>query len=50
LPSLIAVLPMALIPLWGVGISDVTHLVAFDMLRRPQIKLAARIAMAPLAA
>ena len=32
--ALITVLPMALIPLWGVGISGVTHLVAFDMLRR----------------
>lgn len=32
--ALIAVLPMALIPLWGVGISGVTHLIAFDMLRR----------------
>ncbi|CCD99433.1 hypothetical protein [Bradyrhizobium sp. STM 3809] len=32
--ALIAALPMALIPLWGVGISGVTHLVAFDMLRR----------------
>jgi len=32
--ALIATLPMALIPLWGVGISGVTHLIAFDMLRR----------------
>lgn len=32
--ALIAALPMALIPLWGVGISGVTHLVAFDMMRR----------------
>jgi hypothetical protein len=32
--ALIAALPMALIPLWGVGISGVTHLIAFDMLRR----------------
>lgn len=32
--SLVAALPMALIPLWGVGISGTTHLVAFDMLRR----------------
>lgn len=30
----IATLPLALIPLWGVGISGVTHLIAFDMLRR----------------
>jgi hypothetical protein len=30
----IAVLPMALIPLFGVGISGVSHLAAFDMLRR----------------
>jgi hypothetical protein len=30
----IAVLPMALIPLFGVGISGATHLMAFDMLRR----------------
>jgi hypothetical protein len=30
----IAVLPMALIPLYGVGISGATHLMAFDMLRR----------------
>jgi hypothetical protein len=32
--ALIAALPMALIPLWGVGISGVTHLIAFDILRR----------------
>lgn len=32
--ALIAALPMALIPLWGVGISGTTHLIAFDMLRR----------------
>lgn len=30
----IATLPMALIPLFGVGISGATHLMAFDMLRR----------------
>jgi hypothetical protein len=30
----IAVLPMAMIPLFGVGISGATHLMAFDMLRR----------------
>jgi hypothetical protein len=30
----IALLPMALIPLFGVGISGATHLMAFDMLRR----------------
>lgn len=30
----IATLPMAFIPLWGVGISGATHLIAFDMLRR----------------
>lgn len=30
----IASLPLALIPLFGVGISGTTHLVAFDMLRR----------------
>jgi hypothetical protein len=35
----IAVLPMALIPLYGVGISGATHLMAFDMLRR-QVGLA----------
>ena len=32
--ALIAALPLALIPLWGIGISGVTHLIAFDMLRR----------------
>jgi hypothetical protein len=32
--ALITTLPMALIPLWGVGISGATHLIAFDMLRR----------------
>ncbi|MEI8147000.1 MAG: permease [Alphaproteobacteria bacterium] len=30
----ITVLPMALVPLFGVGISGVTHLIAFDMLRK----------------
>lgn len=30
----IAALPLALIPLFGVGISGASHLVAFDMLRR----------------
>ncbi len=30
----IAALPLALIPLFGVGISGATHLMAFDMLRR----------------
>jgi hypothetical protein len=30
----IAVLPMAVIPLFGVGLSGATHLMAFDMLRR----------------
>ncbi len=30
----IAILPLALIPLFGVGISGATHLMAFDMLRR----------------
>jgi hypothetical protein len=30
----IAELPLALIPLFGVGISGATHLIAFDMLRR----------------
>jgi hypothetical protein len=30
----IAALPMSLIPLFGVGISGATHLMAFDMLRR----------------
>jgi hypothetical protein len=30
----ITALPLALIPLFGVGISGVSHLVAFDMLRR----------------
>jgi hypothetical protein len=30
----IATLPMALIPLFGVGISGATHLIAFDMMRR----------------
>jgi len=30
----IAVLPMALIPLFGVGISGASHLIAFDQLRR----------------
>lgn len=32
--GLIAELPLALIPLFGVGISGTTHLIAFDMLRR----------------
>lgn len=32
--GLIAQLPLALIPLFGVGISGATHLIAFDMLRR----------------
>ena len=32
--ALIAALPMALIPLFGVGISGASHLMAFDMLRR----------------
>jgi hypothetical protein len=32
----IALLPMALIPLYGVGISGATHLMAFDMLRRQE--------------
>jgi hypothetical protein len=32
--ALIATLPMALIPLFGVGISGATHLMAFDMLKR----------------
>ena len=32
--ALVTVLPMALIPLFGVGISGATHLIAFDMLRR----------------
>lgn len=30
----VAALPLALVPLFGVGISGVTHLIAFDMLRR----------------
>ena len=30
----IATLPLALVPLFGVGISGATHLMAFDMLRR----------------
>jgi hypothetical protein len=30
----IALLPLALVPLFGVGISGATHLMAFDMLRR----------------
>jgi hypothetical protein len=30
----IATLPLALIPLFGVGISGASHLMAFDMLRR----------------
>jgi hypothetical protein len=30
----VAALPLALIPLFGVGISGMSHLVAFDMLRR----------------
>lgn len=34
LMATIAALPMALIPLFGVGISGATHLMAFDMLRR----------------
>ena len=32
--ELIATLPFALIPLFGVGISGASHIVAFDMLRR----------------
>jgi hypothetical protein len=32
--ALVTVLPMALIPLFGVGISGASHLIAFDMLRR----------------
>ncbi len=32
--ALITTLPMALIPLYGVGISGATHLIAFDMLKR----------------
>lgn len=32
--ALIATLPMALIPLFGVGISGASHIMAFDMLRR----------------
>lgn len=32
--SAIQSLPLALIPLWGVGISGAGHLVAFDLLRR----------------
>lgn len=38
--ALIATLPMALIPLWGVGISGATHLIAFDMLRRNRYETA----------
>lgn len=34
--ALVTVLPMALIPLPGVGISGTTHLIAFDYLRRRQ--------------
>jgi hypothetical protein len=30
----ITTLPLALIPLFGVGISGATHLIAFDMLRK----------------
>lgn len=30
----IAVLPMALIPLFGVGVSGASHLIAFDLMRR----------------
>jgi hypothetical protein len=32
--ALVTILPMALIPLLGVGISGTTHLIAFDYLRR----------------
>jgi hypothetical protein len=32
--SAIATLPMALIPLYGVGISGASHIMAFDLLRR----------------
>ncbi|MDZ7601814.1 MAG: permease [Hoeflea sp.] len=32
--ALIATLPFALIPLYGVGISGASHIIAFDMLRR----------------
>ena len=31
--NLIAELPMALIPLFGVGLSGASHIVAFDMMR-----------------
>jgi hypothetical protein len=34
LMALITTLPFALIPLFGVGISGASHLMAFDMLRR----------------
>jgi hypothetical protein len=32
--SAIQTLPMALIPLYGVGISGASHIMAFDLLRR----------------
>jgi hypothetical protein len=46
----IAVLPLALVPLFGVGISGITHLIAFDMLRRGTGSNSARIGATPIAA
>jgi hypothetical protein len=38
----IRILPLALIPLFGVGVSGASHLIAFDMLRR-RVGLPARL-------
>ena len=42
----IAVLPLALIPLFGVGISGASHLIAFDQLRRRSANAVPRARMA----
>jgi hypothetical protein len=42
----VAALPLALIPLFGVGISGASHLVAFDMLRRQSGAMPSRPAQA----
>jgi hypothetical protein len=34
----IATFPLALIPLFGVGLSGAAHLIAFDLLRDPKIE------------
>lgn len=37
-------LPLALIPLFGVGLSGASHLIALDLLRRPETKIASSAA------